>query len=91
MFIAGILLCDIFFNIQYVYEGNKLALRIDKNEDSLFNRIVYGFQFLGFTMSIIGVFRLMNFLKLYIDFSYFIAVKVEFMRIFRKVKAKMKL
>jgi len=57
LFIFGALLCDICHNIVYVY-------RIDENLDSIFNRVVYGFHFMGLMMAFMGLME-----------TYFVAVK----------------
>jgi len=57
LFFVGALLCDICHNIVYVY-------KIDENLDSIFNRVVYGFHFMGLMMGFMGLME-----------TYFVAVK----------------
>ena len=83
------MLCDICHNIVYVY-------RIDENLDSIFNRVVYGFHFMGLMMGFMGLMEtyFVAVEKLgwkndgaKVDLSYFIALKVEIIRVLKKLKA----
>lgn len=87
LFIFGALLCDICHNIIYVY-------RIDENLDSIFNRVVYGFHFMGLMMGFIGLMET-YFVAVKqlgwksdgakIDLSYLTALKLQIMRVLRKI------
>jgi hypothetical protein len=93
LFFVGALICDVCNNIVYVY-------KIDENLDSVFNHVVYGFHFMGLMMSFIGLMRA-YFVAVRrlgwksdgakVDLSYFVAVKVQLVRVLRKVKHGMEL
>jgi hypothetical protein len=94
LFFVGALICDVCHNIVYVYKF------FGENYDSIPCRIVYGFHFLGLMMGFIGLmeayFVAVKWLGwksdgAKVDLSYFVAVKVQLMRILGKVKHAMKL
>lgn len=79
MFIVGAYMCDLCFNIVYVY-------RIDKNIDSFFNRVVNGLHYMFLMVSFIGLMETYFVVAEQLGLKYWIAWTDEIRRVLKKVK-----
>jgi len=88
---VGAMIAEVCFDLTYVHGvfGSDL--------DSIPNRIIYGFHFMGLAMAIMGMFDMVKMVKKQggyahsthakVDLSYFIALKREVLHVLKKVKA----